>query len=488
MVTPEQAKKISWYKQSGAGTALLLYLPLRAVCDVMFDRTSLFFPNQVAIFMKGEDNFVNFYHYFDYDLTLNEVKKVFNRLETEPEFFQKEEKDFYNFGEEILALGHELQKINDPVELAEKFKEYLHLASQFWGTCLFIDLLDPYEEEIIKFVFGNELSRIEKKDLGALFSPNELSIGQSEQIDFLKIVKAAKVAGIDSQKIANLLEEHSKKYFFISNDYETIRYLGKEYFKEVLKKKLTDLNYEREVNILLERFNQAILEKQNLIKKYALGTEIIQKLEFFNWVTNFRDQRKKYTQISSYFAFDTISKIAKSKGFSDLEVKFLLPTDLNSIIETGKVTSISDRVENGVMFVTHKDEAEEIIFDQSVKKVHLAIEESISLSEIKGNSASRGKTIGQAKVIMNQGDFSKMEAGDILVAPMTRPEYVPVMKLAKAIITDEGGITCHAAIVSRELGIPCITGTQVATKVLRDGYMIDVDANHGLIKIINGEK
>jgi pyruvate,water dikinase len=58
------------------------------------------------------------------------------------------------------------------------------------------------------------------------------------------------------------------------------------------------------------------------------------------------------------------------------------------------------------------------------------------------------------------------------------------MKKAAAIVTDEGGITCHAAIVSRELGVPCITGTQVATKTLKDGDLIDVNADHGLVKII----
>ncbi len=67
---------------------------------------------------------------------------------------------------------------------------------------------------------------------------------------------------------------------------------------------------------------------------------------------------------------------------------------------------------------------------------------------------------------------------------MTRPDYIAGIKKAAAIITDEGGVTCHAAIVSRELGIPCIIGTKIATKVLKDGDQVDVNANHGIIKII----
>ena len=69
---------------------------------------------------------------------------------------------------------------------------------------------------------------------------------------------------------------------------------------------------------------------------------------------------------------------------------------------------------------------------------------------------------------------------------MTRPEYVPLMKMAAAIVTDEGGITCHAAIVSRELKKPCVIGTQVATKVFQDGDMLEVNANHGMVRRLDG--
>ena len=74
--------------------------------------------------------------------------------------------------------------------------------------------------------------------------------------------------------------------------------------------------------------------------------------------------------------------------------------------------------------------------------------------------------------------------GGILVAPMTTPEYIFAMKKSIAVITDTGGLMSHAAVVSRELGIPCIVGTKIATKVLKDGDMVEVDANRGIIKII----
>jgi len=70
------------------------------------------------------------------------------------------------------------------------------------------------------------------------------------------------------------------------------------------------------------------------------------------------------------------------------------------------------------------------------------------------------------------------------VTSMTRPEFVPLMKKAAGVVTDEGGISCHAAIISRELGIPCIIGTKTATRRLKDGDQVEVNADRGIVKII----
>ena len=74
-----------------------------------------------------------------------------------------------------------------------------------------------------------------------------------------------------------------------------------------------------------------------------------------------------------------------------------------------------------------------------------------------------------------------MKRGEILVAAMTSPDYIHAMRLAKAIITDTGGLMSHAAVVSRELNIPCITNTKLATKILKDGDVVEVDTDKGII-------
>ncbi|MBI5139959.1 MAG: hypothetical protein HZA94_00715 [Candidatus Vogelbacteria bacterium] len=110
------------------------------------------------------------------------------------------------------------------------------------------------------------------------------------------------------------------------------------------------------------------------------------------------------------------------------------------------------------------------------------------IKSITGEIACRGKVNGKVKILLTNKDIGKIEDGDILVSPMTRPDFLPAMKRADAFVTDEGGITCHAAIVSRELKKPCIIGTKIATQVLKDGDLVEVDAERGVVRIVEKAK
>jgi pyruvate, water dikinase len=100
---------------------------------------------------------------------------------------------------------------------------------------------------------------------------------------------------------------------------------------------------------------------------------------------------------------------------------------------------------------------------------------------VTGLAAAPGLAAGRVRVLRAPSEGRLLEAGEILVAPMTNPDWVPVIRRAGALVTDSGGTTCHAAIVSRELGVPCIVGTRRATAVLRDGMLVTVDATHGAV-------
>lgn len=100
---------------------------------------------------------------------------------------------------------------------------------------------------------------------------------------------------------------------------------------------------------------------------------------------------------------------------------------------------------------------------------------------VRGIVASPGHARGPAKIFLTPTDLQKMNHGDVLITPMTSPDFIPLMKKASGIVTDIGGLLSHAALVSRELDIPCVIGTKVATKVFKDGDMVEVDADKGIV-------
>ena len=107
--------------------------------------------------------------------------------------------------------------------------------------------------------------------------------------------------------------------------------------------------------------------------------------------------------------------------------------------------------------------------------------EAEGASLLRGLGAAPGMASGPVSLLAALADAGKFSDGAVLVTRMTAPDWVPLMRRASAIVTDSGGMTCHAAIVSRELGIPCVVGTQDATKTLRNGEVVTVDATRGLV-------
>lgn len=127
---------------------------------------------------------------------------------------------------------------------------------------------------------------------------------------------------------------------------------------------------------------------------------------------------------------------------------------------------------------------ESVSYTDDVNALIAKIEKrDIGTAELKGQTAYPGKAKGIARIVISKdGKSGKFNKGDILVTIASNPNYVPLMSRSAAIVTDEGGITCHAAIISRELKVPCVIGTKIATRSLKDGDLILVDASKGIIK------
>ncbi|MEM4247999.1 MAG: phosphoenolpyruvate synthase [Candidatus Nanoarchaeia archaeon] len=144
----------------------------------------------------------------------------------------------------------------------------------------------------------------------------------------------------------------------------------------------------------------------------------------------------------------------------EVEKHYDFPQDIEWAIERNKVYLVQTRP-----VTTIKPQEE---------KVHITGEPIL-----KGLGASPGHASGSVKLVLSMAHLDKVQKGDILVTKMTTPDFVPAMQRAAAIVTDEGGITAHAAIVSREMGIPCVVGTEKATQILKDGDVITVDGSAG---------
>ena len=162
---------------------------------------------------------------------------------------------------------------------------------------------------------------------------------------------------------------------------------------------------------------------------------------------------------------DEISRLAELG--KTIQSHYNFPQDTEWAIEGDKIYMLQSRPVTTLNMGTGKDQNEE----GSAERVIIA----------KGLGASPGMASGAVKIVRNTDELDKIEKGDVLVTVMTTPDMVPAMKRADGIITDEGGVTCHAAIVSRELGIPCVVGTGDGSKILKENSIVTLDGSKGFV-------
>jgi pyruvate, water dikinase len=143
----------------------------------------------------------------------------------------------------------------------------------------------------------------------------------------------------------------------------------------------------------------------------------------------------------------------------------------------GKPQDIEWAIEKNQLFIV---QSRAVTTFKESKQKETSIQETGKIL-IRGETASAGVAYGPVQLVEDASQLSKIKQGDILVTKMTTPDMVPAMQKAVAIVTNEGGMTCHAAIVSREMGTPCIVGTEHATEILKGGQIITVDASRGIV-------
>ena len=272
------------------------------------------------------------------------------------------------------------------------------------------------------------------------------------------------------------LSEYVNKYSWIAS-YEIIDSpLAVSDLKQEIKQ-IVDVN--REMALL--ELNQSNLNKYAKFiegikdKKWKKAVEIVHGFAFL------KEMRDDYRREFYFCLRPFFIEVGKRLNMSLEQVNYLLSEEIEMALLAGGSAYkklVKERQNKYSLFV---DNGKLKIFSYDISKEFLEAGNK-SDKEIKGDVASKGYVVGKVRIIYHRGEFSKFNKGEVLVTAMTHPEFMQIMKQAAAIVTDEGGITCHAAIISRELGIPCIIGTKIATQVLKDGDEVEVDAEKGLVR------
>jgi phosphohistidine swiveling domain-containing protein len=218
-----------------------------------------------------------------------------------------------------------------------------------------------------------------------------------------------------------------------------------------------------------------------------------QLLQLYNTIRDFIYLRTKLSETSDFmfyiFRTGLLKEIRNRISLKDDEIVALSIDEIIDVLLNGKDYSkiIIDR-KNGYCTLKLKGKWREC-FGKEAQKISFnfkALEndkiKNDTKKEICGQIATRGYIVGKVRIIKSLNDLNRVENNDIIVSSMTTPEYTSAIERAGGFITDEGGITCHAAIISREFNIPCIVGTKNATKVLKDGQVVELNALNGTIK------
>jgi len=202
----------------------------------------------------------------------------------------------------------------------------------------------------------------------------------------------------------------------------------------------------------------------------AIPSELVSLFEEIQELVFYRTERTDVFYYLFFKARPILQAIADKHNISFVDLKYYRAKDFTR--------SVASRFVPLVSFVYLKGE---VIFQNGPIIIDKKIEET---KEVKGSIAFKGCVRGVVCVLTTIDELDNVKIGDILVTQMTFPSFIPAMNRAAAFVTDEGGITCHAAIVAREMQKPCIIGTKIATKVFKTGDMVEVDAEKGIIRLL----
>lgn len=444
-----------------------------------------------------------------------------NKIQKDPKFLHKTRENIMKFCKELLDFSkrfkdENLQKKSDQ-EILDFYNEYIKKYKEMymWGwvpnalegwSNLFSKMLENY--------LYRRLRKLGKENLmgeyfSVLLAPHERSIRQKAEEELLVIADKIKIViprpqaeesltNVSSHpreiprrpdKIGtarNDIKIYQQKYAWLEFNYEG-KALTFDYFLQELNKILKS---GQDPKIMLQKIktqqNEIIEKQEKYAKEIGLDRDKIMNKFFETGRTMqfLKDYRKNILYKSYYFLDFLIRELGRRLNLTPTQVRHILPHEMEAVLLKKKfdANELNERIKYSVL-IYRKGKITVLIGNKAKKyiKEHIEEEKILVKKEIRGQCAYSGKAKGKVRLIFTVEDMVKMKEGDILVSPKTDPSLMFAMKKANAIITEQGGITCHAAIVARELKKPCLVGVEAATKILRDGDSILLDANAGII-------
>ena len=221
--------------------------------------------------------------------------------------------------------------------------------------------------------------------------------------------------------------------------------------------------------------------RQKIIDELELTDEQKEHLGIIDDLIYARAYRGEAQSIAGMYLWPLLAEIAKRCNSDYGSIIYLTFAEIEQSVANGDIDrnlvakrkqSFGLLMTNGQIVIYAGDQVSQLEDAGTAKNIH----------EVRGTVANRGTARGTARVVIKSSEFGKVMQGDILVTKMTTPEFMVVLEKCAGIVTDIGGITCHAAIVSRELGIPAVIGTKIATQIFQDGDVLELDAVNGIVK------
>lgn len=466
-----------------------------------------------------ENDFLSFY--YDEGSATKVGQTIYKKILKDKNFFKEIIKTIYKLSDDLLAFGKEVDKCKvkslSDQELLSMYETYTKklIALRAWGWVpVFLDGLDKsflsvrVQADLEKFL--KTKNRVEKTShiYSILSSSEKMSEVQQEEVERLELLCKIEASsegrkvfiGIEKGNDADFLKKYPFSQKLIRNHLKKFGWLTYAYsgpsmdithLFSVMRENIIKGDLNAQIAKINEHFSTMEGIKTDLINNLQIPPNLEYLLKVSAELMFIKDFRKGSYQKSYVFMDKVMTELAKRLHISLKEIKYLVLSEVQSAIN-GKLKNVKDLartrvkkccyiVENGKITVSAGEKCEELIAKNVKKQDNKCI---IINNQFKGMIAYGGVVTGRVKIVLVKSDVVKIKGGDILVSSSTNPDLIVAMNKAAAFVTDLGGITSHAAIVSRELKKPCVVGTKIATKILKDGDKVKVDADKGVVTIL----